>query len=123
MLDKILAFIAAFLKKTTTTTTLTPEVGTGSVYVMQFGKVVLVSGEINTTTAIARGDVFVKGLPTPKIGNALYPMTNNSTVSEFVNFAYLNTLSDGLSAQVRYGGNNLAAASRSYRLSMAYIAA
>lgn len=122
MLDKILAFVAAFLKKTTTTTTLTPAMGTGSVYVMQFGKVVIVMAEINTTTAIARGDVLVKGLPTPKVGNALFPMTNNSTALEFVNFIYLNTLSDGLSAQIRFGGNNLAAANRSYRLSMVYIA-
>ena len=121
MLDKILNFIATFLKKTTTTTTLTPAIGTGSVYVMQFGKVVIVMAEINTTTAIARGDVLVKNLPVPKVGNPLIPMTNNNSTSEFVNYAYLNTLGDASSAQIRFGGNNLAAASRSYRLSTVYI--
>ena len=120
MLDKILKFIATFLEKTTTTTTLTPEVGTGSVYVMQFGNVVLVAGQIDTTTALNRGDVLCKDLPACKINNALFPMTNNNTASELTNFGYINYYSG--KSQLRYGGNNLAAANRSYRFSFAYIA-
>lgn len=119
MLDKILSFVASFLKKTTTTTTLTPSIGTGSVFVMQFGKVVLVSGKIDTTTALADGDILVAGLPLAKVNNALYVMTNNNSSSEFVKHAYLNN--ENNEGRLRHSGT-AAAASRSFRISFSYIA-
>lgn len=119
MLDKILSFIAAFMAKTTTTTKLTPAIGTGSVYVMQFGKVVLVAGQIDTTTALANGDILITGLPAAKVNNALYTMTNNNSSTDFVKYAYISN--ENNTGRLRHSGT-AATASRSLRISLAYIA-
>ena len=119
MLDKILAFIAAFLKKTTTTTTLTPEVGTGSIYVMQVGKIVLVSALIETTTALATGDTLISGLPTSKVNNVNVTIANSNSIADRLHYTYVNNQNNV--GFLRYVGT-ASEATRSFRISFAYIA-
>lgn len=119
MLDKILSFIAAFMAKTTTTTRISPAIGEGNVHYMQVGKIVIVTGLIATTTALTAGEILATGLPTSKVNNPLFIICNSNSSSDLVHYGYVNNQNNvGL---LRYFGT-AAAASRSFRFSVVYIA-
>lgn len=115
MLDKILSFIAAFMSKTTRTTRISPAIGEGNVHYMQVGKIVLVAALIETTTALSTGAELITGLPSPKVNNANYTISNSNSVSDRLHYTYLQN------GSLKYVGT-ASAATRSFRISFAYIA-
>lgn len=121
MLDIILKFIATFLKKTFTTNSLSPAVGTGSVYVMQFGKVVLVSGQIDVSQAFEHGDILIRGLPPAKVPNPIIPLSDSNAGWDTAQaYGYLNNQAN---VGILRTHGKIQQSSHSFRISFTYIAA
>lgn len=98
-----------------TTTRISPAIGEGDVHYIQIGKIVLVAALIETTTALSTGEELITGLPSPKVNNANYTIANSNSPSDRLHYTYLQN------GSLKYAGT-AAAATRSFRISFAYIA-
>lgn len=121
MLDKILAFVAAFLQKTNTTTVLTPAIGEGNVHVLQVGRMVIVSGLIATTEAIAAGSTLVSGVPTTKVNNAAFVIMDSNRSTDSIFHGFVNN-SNNIGALKNKESMGAASTGRSLRFTVTYIA-
>lgn len=119
MLDKILAFIAAFIAKANTTTILTPAIGEGNTHVLQVGKMVIVSGLIATTEAITAGSILVSGVPTTKVNNVAFVITDSNRSSDSLFHGFVNNTNNIGYLKAKEA---MTATNRSLRFTVAYIA-
>ena len=120
MLDRILSLIAEKLKDSITlhAPTLTTAVNAGASWLryVQFGKIVIFTGAIATTSSLSAGTILATGFPQSFAANAPFTMMDNNSSSSFVT-AYINN-ADGT------GKLRMAAATsgnRSWRISGVYI--
>ena len=119
MLDKILAFIVSHLSESITLKTpmLTSNVVSNSSWVryVKFGKIVVVTGAIATSTSLSAGAILVEGLPLIFSANATFELNDNNSSSTYLR-AYINNDSTGkLRIKTTTSGNH------SWRFTVAYI--
>lgn len=121
MLDRILTFIAVKLQDSTTLQTpkFTSSVNAGAsaVRYIKFGKIVIFTGVIATSTSLSAGTILATDFPMAYTTNIPVEMKDNNSTTGYLN-AYLNNDGTGkLRIASATSGN------RSWRISGAYIAA
>lgn len=123
MLDKILSFVASFLKKTTTTTVLTPAIGEGNTHVLQIGKMVIVSGLIALTEEVPAGSTLVSGVPTTKVNNVAFVISDSNRSADSLFHGFVNNSNNiGALKNKELMSSTSSSTGRSLRFTVAYIA-